>query len=173
MEPTRELSSIQVVRNSLSLLASRHPTISADKVAYLPDDLLNWDKLVKVDFVAEWEQAAREQIQKNDPLDLNFGNERLSYVSGPATLQRMYDRAKKDADAFGVLQCAFIMVGNLIEDQIHRSHPELARTIQLQINSFWNASANKAFIESGLGNQGVIAVLPEYDPMPPELKGAD
>lgn len=174
MEPTRELSSIKVVRNSLCLLASRHPTISPDKVVYLPDDLLDWDKLVKSDFVREWEQSATEQAQREDLLNKEFGNERLSYVCGPGTLQRMYDRAKKSDDAFAILQCAFIVIGNLIADEIYSTNPDIAEVIQLQVNSFWNAAANEALAESGLmEGRPIIAVLPEYNPTPPELRDPD
>lgn len=170
MEPIRELSGIQVVRNSFMLLASQHPTITPDRVAHLADDLLDWDKLVKTDFVKEWESSAREQMARRDSLDQNFGAARLSYVCGPTTLQRMCERARRDPEAFGVLQCAFIMVGNLIADQIYDSHRELACTIQRQVNSFWNASANQALAELSLEGKAVVAILPEYNPTPPELK---
>lgn len=170
MEPTQSYSSAQLVRNGLMLLASRHPAIPPDKVAYLADELLDWDQLVKNDFAEQWRELAEEMC--NDELELvrESGRERREFLRGPATLERLLDAAKRDDQAFGQLQCAFIIIGNLIESAIYRTHPKLAQAIQLQINSFWNASANQALADSEFGNGRVVTILPEHDPMPPELE---
>ncbi len=132
---------------------------------------MNWDKLVKEDFVQLWAESVEELCRSSLEIDQKFGLERRQTLYGPATLERLINAAKRDEDAFSQLQCAFILIGNLIEECIYQTHPKLAQVIQLQINSFWNATANQALAESEFGNGRVIAILPEHDPMPPELEG--
>jgi hypothetical protein len=73
------------------------------------------------------------------------------------------------------LACAAIVIGNLIADKIFEKHPELAHAIQLQVNSCWNAGANKVLTEAMTDSleegapQKIIAILPLYMPKAPEL----
>lgn len=167
--PNSEIPNSQLVRNILGYLAAHHPHIKPDDVAGLPDNLLDWDRLVEVDFVRDWQTSIDRMQQDSLECVRVSGQQRAEQLAGPRTLAVLFEAAKTSEEGFSALQCAAITIGNLIEDAISRSHPELARVIQLQINSFWNASANRALREGGYGGGAICAVLPEYAPRAPEL----
>ena len=82
-EPAREMSSVDVVRGGLALLASTHPTIRPDDVAYLADDFLDWDKLVRVDFVSAWTASIADLLARDDDLDRSEGAHGRPDCPGP------------------------------------------------------------------------------------------
>lgn len=168
-KPTRSPDNCSLVRNVLALLATHHPSIRPDDVAHLPEDLLDWNKLVEVDFVAQWRDSIARMKTDDHRCIRESGVERERRFAGRNTLRVLFDAAKSSREAFGDLQCAAIELGNLIEDAVILSHPELARVLQLQVNSFWNASANRALGEH-FGDGRIVANLPEYNPRAPELK---
>jgi len=169
-------SSVQVVRSALTLLAGHHPLMKPDDVAYLPEDLLDWDQLVKVDFVAEWRETAERLLAGTHEYQRVSGSERQRILSEASPLQALVrEAARGGEDEVSRLSCAAIILGNLIADQIYETHQKLAEAIQLQVNSFWNAGANKALTESMTdspdadGPKTIISFLPLYMPKAPEL----
>ena len=56
-EPDRQAVCCRVVRDVLAFLAAHHPTIKADDVAHLAENLLDWAKLVEVDFPRDWQET--------------------------------------------------------------------------------------------------------------------
>jgi len=170
------MSSVQLVRSALMLLASHHPRMSPDDVAHLADDLLDCDKLVKVYFVAEWTASIEHNLAHEYQVRRTHGEQRKQGLCGGETLRGLVERASGGSDeAVSELSCAAIMIGNLIEDQISKTHSDLARTIQLQVNSFWNAGANKVLKEAMADStdsgdpKKIMPVLPLYMPKAPEL----
>jgi len=169
-------SSVQVVRSALTLLAGHHPLMKADDVAYLPDDLLDWDKLVKVDFAAEWRESADRLLAGDLELEREEGGDRQRILAEDSPLQALVrEAARGGEEEVSRLSCAAIILGNLIADQIYMTDAKLTHVIQRQVNSFWNAGVNKALTEAMTdspdadGPKKIISILPLYMPKAPEL----
>jgi hypothetical protein len=88
-------------------------------------------------------------------------------------LKQLFEAAKISADAFEHLQCAGIVLGNLISNEIWRTHYNLAVAIQKQVDSFWNASARQALIDGNFSMGGVFLSFPDYPTKAPELEGLE
>ncbi len=98
------------------------------------------------------------------------GAYRLENFPETNTLATLFYRSRESESALREFHCALILLGNLIEDAIYRQHPDLARVVQLQINSIYNAGANEAFGEASFraGEGGIVLSLPEHAPRAPE-----
>ena len=104
------------------------------------------------------------------------GKQREKGLCGEETLRGLVKIARTGSDdGVSELACAAIIIGNLIADKIFETHPQLARTIQQQVNSCWNAGANKVLTEAMTDSleegapQKIITMLPLYMPKAPEL----
>lgn len=142
-----------LVYSVLVFLANKDGTIRPDEVVnLLPDDLLDWRKLVEEDFVREWSDSAQSMC--NDRLEVvRFaGAARKQKMQGPETLAALLSAAKRSGgEALAELECAAIEIGNLIEEAIGATHPEIAKAVQDQVNSFYY-NALKKDLESGKGD---------------------
>ncbi len=168
--PQRNRMNGALVRNALLLLAAGHPTIKPDDVVALPDQLVDWNTLVENEFPREWHASALRMQEAKVEVIAEDGRRRLRTCFGARTLEFLVEDARKSQTSLEDLRCAAITIGNLIEDQVAASQPEVAKTIQLQINSFYNAAANQAFADAGFcGPDGkILAILPEYNPKVPD-----
>lgn len=141
----------KLVYSVLVFLATKHHTIRPDDVVNLPDNLLDWKKLVEVDFLREWQASVQSMC--NDGLEgvRSAGAARKAKMQGPATLAALLSAAKQsNGEALAELECAAIVIGNLIEDAIGETNPKIADAVQLQVNSFFHA-ALKTHLESESG----------------------